>query len=87
VADGTGIDRWLIFKNSLFLAKSTNKGVTQTSVFSLPAGISQGAIVLMNTYAFSDGGAVDWDSNNRGIIWNNSVAAAGSAAGGIMSAQ
>ncbi len=82
----TGIDRGLYFKNCLFMAKSTNKATTQTSVFSIPA-ISQGAIVLQNSYAFSDGGAVDWDSNNRGIIWNNSVAAAASAAGGIMTNQ
>lgn len=86
VADGTGIDRWQVFKNCLFFAKSTNKAVTQTSVFSIPA-ISQGAIILMNSYAASDGGAVDWDSNNRGIIWNNSVAAATSAAGGILTNQ
>lgn len=81
-----GIDRGLYFKNSLFMTKSTNKGVQQTSVFSIPA-ISQGAIVLQNTQAFSDGGAVDWDSNNRGIIWNTSVAAAASAAGGIATNQ
>ncbi len=81
-----GIDRGMFFKNCLFSAKSTNKAVSQTSVFSIPA-ISQGNIVLQNTYAFSDGGAVDWDSNNRGIIWNNSVAAAASGAGGIMTTQ
>lgn len=81
-----GIDRGLYFKDSLFMTKSTNKATTQTSVFSIPA-ISQGAIVLQDTYAFSDGGAVDWDSNNRGIIWNNAVAAAASAAGGIMTNQ
>lgn len=81
-----GIDRGLYFKDSLFMTKSTNKATQQTSVFSIPA-ISQGAIILDNTYAFSDGGAVDWDSNNRGIIWNNSVAAAASAAGGIMTNQ
>jgi len=55
-------------------------------VFTIPA-ISQGAIVLQNSHAFSDGGAVDWDSNDRGIIWNNSVAAAASAAGGILTNQ
>lgn len=82
VADSTGIDRWQIFKNCLFLTESTNKGVTQTSVFSIPA-ISQGKIILMDCMAVSDGGAVDWDSNNRGIIWNNTPAAAASGAGGI----
>lgn len=87
VEDGTGIDRGIYFKNCLFMAKSTNKATAQTTVFTIPAGISQGAIVLQNTYAFSDGGAVDWDASNRGIIWNNSVAAAAAAAGGIMTNQ
>lgn len=86
VVDSTGIDRWVRFKNCLFTAKSTNKAVAQTSVFSIPA-ISQGAIILQDSFAFSDGGAVDWDSNNRAIIWNNSVAAAASAAGGILTNQ
>lgn len=81
-----GIDRGLYFKNCLFMTKSTNKATQQTSVFSIPA-ISQGAVVLQNSLAFSDGGAVDWDSNNRGIIWNSSVAAAASAAGGILTNQ
>jgi hypothetical protein len=81
-----GIDRGLYFKNCLFMAKSTNKAVAQTSVFSIPA-ISQGAIILQNTKAICDGGAAEWDSNNRGIIWNDSVAAAASAAGGILTNQ
>ncbi|MDD4986296.1 MAG: hypothetical protein PHQ43_11015 [Dehalococcoidales bacterium] len=83
IADGTGIDRWQIFKNCLFMAKSTNKAITQSVVFTIPV-ISQGAIVLMDSYAFSDGGAVAW-SAAKGIVWNNSVAAAATAGGGIMS--
>ena len=85
--DTTAIDRTLMFKNCQFFAKSTNKAVTQASIFSIPAGISQGAILLVDSYAASDGGATDWDSNNRGIIWTNNVAAAASAAGGIMTNQ
>lgn len=85
--DTTAIDRTLIFKNTVFFSKSTNKAVTQAGVFSIPAGISQGAILLIDSYAASDGGAIDWDANNRGIIWNNSVAAAASAAGGILTNQ
>lgn len=87
IEDGTAIDRTIMFKNCVFFAKSTNKATAQTTVFSIPAGISQGAIILQNSYAASDGGAVDWDSGNRGIIWNNSVAAAASAAGGILTNQ
>jgi hypothetical protein len=86
VNDSTGIDRALIFKNCLFTAKSANKAITLTSVFDIPA-ISQGAIILQNSKVFSDGGATDWDSNNRGIIWNDSVAAAASAGGGILTNQ
>lgn len=82
-----GIDRELNFDRCQFWAKSTNKTITQTSVFSIPA-ISQGAIVLFNSAAFSDGdGATDWDSNNRGIIWNNTAAAAATAGGGIFTNQ
>jgi hypothetical protein len=87
IEDGTAIDRGLIFKECLIYSKSTNKATTQTSIFSIPAGIAQGAIMLKNTKCFSDGGATDWDSNDRGIIWNDSVAAAASAAGGIMTNQ
>jgi hypothetical protein len=86
IADAQGIDRWLWFKRCIFVAESTNKAVTQTEVFTIPA-ISQGKIILQDSYCFSDGGAVDWDSNDRGIIWNNSVAAAASAAGGILTNQ
>ena len=86
VADATGIDRWQIFEDCLFVAESVNSTITQTEVFKIPA-ISQGKIILKNSTAFSDGGAVDWDSNDRGIIWNDRVAAAASAAGGIMTNQ
>lgn len=87
IADTQGIDRTVVFKDSLFFAKSTNKATAQTTVFSIPAGISQGAIILQDTYAASDGGAVAWDSNTRGIIWSNNVEAAAAAAGGIMTNQ
>lgn len=83
LADATAIDRYLWFKNCLFLTESTNKTITQTEVFTIPAGIAQGKIILQNCMAVTDGGAATWDSNTRGIIWNNAVAAAASAAGGI----
>lgn len=85
IADGTGIDRWQIFKNCLFSTDSTNKATTQTQVFSIPV-IARGKIILMNSYYTTDGasGAGTWDNTGRGIIWNNSVAAAASGAGGEM---
>ena len=85
VADGTGIDRWQVFKNCVFQTDSVNKGVTQTQVMSIPA-IVQGKIILWNSYYNTDGasGSGVWDNTGRGIIWNNSVAAAAAAAGGEM---
>ena len=85
VADGTAIDRWQVFKNCLFQTDSVNKGTTQTQVFSIPA-IVQGKIILWNSYYNTDGasGSGVWDNTGRGIIWNNSVAAAASGAGGEM---
>lgn len=82
IEDGTGIDRYLIFKNCLFMTDSTNQAVAQTSVFNIKAAIVQGKIVLFNCMALTDG-AAEWDSNSRGIIYNNAVAAAASGAGGI----
>jgi len=79
-----GIDRTLQMTRCQFFAKSSNKSITQTSVFSIPA-ISQGAIVLKDTSFFTDGGTSGvWDSNARGIIWNNAPAAAASGAGNEM---
>lgn len=78
-----GIDRELVFERSMFWAKSTNKAISQTSVFSIPA-ITQGAIVLKDTSAFTDGGAAVWDSNSRGIIWNNAPTTAATAGGNLM---
>lgn len=83
IEDGTAIDRTIVFKNCAFFAKSTNKATAQTTVFSIPAGISQGAIILQNSFAASDGGTVAWDTNNRGIIWNGMADPAVDGEGGI----
>jgi len=80
--DGTSIDRTLIFDNCMFMTDSLNQGVAQTSVFSIPV-ITQGKIMLKNTSAITDGTAA-WDSNSRGIIWNNAPAAAATAGGNLM---
>ena len=84
IADTTGIDRWLWFKNCQFISESTNKAVDMAEVFSVPAGISQGKIVLQNCSALDDGGAPVWSAGTEGIIWANMVAPAASAAGGLM---
>ena len=84
IADGTAIDRWLWFKNCQFISESTNKTVDMAEVFNIPAGISQGKIVLQNCSALDDGGAPVWTAGTEGIIWANMVAPAASAAGGLM---
>ena len=78
-----GIDRSLIFKRCIFSSKSSNKSITLTSAFSIPA-ISQGAIILKETALMVDGGTAVWDSSSRGIIWNDGAAVAASGAGGLM---
>lgn len=85
IADATGIDRWLRFKNCLFTTDSVNQGTTQTAVFSIPAMV-QGKVILQNSYYLTDGasGSGSWEGSGRGLIWNNSVAAAASGAGGEM---
>lgn len=87
IEDGTGIDRWLWFRRCIFLTESANDATQQTSVFNIKAAIVQGYIILENSFAGTAGGAAEWDSNNRGRIYNNSVAAAASAAGGIFTRQ
>lgn len=84
IADTTAIDRWLWFKNCQFISESTNKTVDMAEVFSIPAGISQGKIVLQNCSTLDDGGAPVWTAGTEGIIWANMVAPAASAGGGLM---
>src|SRR3990167_7215399 len=84
IIDTTGVDRWLWFKNCLFTSKSTNKTVDMAEVFVVPAGISQGAILLQGCSAHNDGGAPVWTAGTEGIIWADMVAPAASAGGGLM---
>jgi hypothetical protein len=44
----------------------------------------QGKIVLKDCSYLSDGESVVWEANARGIIWNNTPAAAAAGAGGLM---
>jgi len=84
IADTTGIDRWLWFKNCQFISESVNKTIDMAEVFVIPAGISQGKIVLQNCSTLDDGGAPVWTAGTEGIIWANMVAPAAAAAGGLM---
>lgn len=83
ISGTTGIDRWNIFKNCIFVADSENRLVGLTRVFKTPTGIVQGKIVLFNCQAVNDDAATVWDSAGTGTIWNNAVAAAASAGGGV----
>ena len=84
ITDTTAIDRWLWFKNCQFISESVNKTVDMAEVFDIPAGISQGKIVLQNCSTLDDGGAPVWSAGTEGIIWANMVAPAAAAAGGLM---
>lgn len=86
INDATAFDRWLRFVRCRFMTESVNDVTQQTSVFSIPA-MTQGYIMLEDCYAGTAGGAAEWDSNNRGRIYNNAVASAVSAAGGIFTRQ
>lgn len=78
-----GIDRWNIFKGCIFVADSEDRGVGLTEVFKTPTGIVQGKIILNSCQAVNDGTATVWNASGDGTIWNNAVAAAATAGGGI----
>lgn len=84
IADGTAIDRLTKFENCHFIADSENRATALTSVFDIPAGISQGMIDLdAACHVSSWGSATAWDSNSRGIISAAMVAPTAAGAGGI----
>lgn len=89
VQDSTGIDRWLHFKNCLFLTESVNDTITQTGVFSIAAATDQGYIILENCFILTPGasGSGDWDANNRGKIYTTMPAIVAAGAGGYMTKQ
>lgn len=84
IVDGTGMDRWLWFKNCLFVSESVNKTVDMAEVFILPASVTQGKIILQNCYAMNDGGAPVWTAGTEGVIWAGMPTTAASAGGGLM---
>jgi hypothetical protein len=87
IEDSTGIDRWQRFKRCIFLTESANDATQQTTVFNFKAALTQGYVLLEDSYAGTSGGTAEWDSNNRGRIFNNAVASATSAAGGVLTRQ
>jgi hypothetical protein len=89
VEDGTAIDRFCIFTRCKFLTDSTNQSISGTEVFKIKTAIVQGKIILDDSWMLTDGASAtgEWDSNNRGIIWNNRQAPAGAGVGGVCTKQ
>ena len=83
VADSAGFDRYIIFRDCLFINDAT--GYTMTEAFTIPAGMGSAThrIILQDCSAL---GATDWDTNDRGIIYANmgTITAGGNA--GLMQA-
>jgi hypothetical protein len=86
--DTTAIDRLIIFERPIFSFDSTNRATNLTQVFAVNAGTVQGKIMLVDPSVCepaANAGLV-WSSTGSTIIFNNSPAAALSAAGGEMTA-
>lgn len=80
---GTGIDRWMAFKNCLFQADSTNEATALTSVFKIASGTVQGLINLFNCSIAAFSTATKWDSTNTGVVFSNMPTSTATAGGGL----
>jgi hypothetical protein len=69
IADSAGFDRYLIFRDCLFINDSAT--VTLTSAFTIPSGMGSAThrILMKGCGAV---GAADWDSGDRGIMYLDS---------------
>ena len=85
LADTTAIDRYLWFNDCTFLAESVNDSLNMASALTIPSGTAQGYILI--TGKSSIHGIADWDSDNRGKIFNGVAAPAASGAGGLGTEQ
>jgi hypothetical protein len=82
VEDSTGIDRWQMFKRCTFYTDSTNRTIAQVAVMSIPA-MSQGKIILQDSQYVCDNEATCvWEAGDRGVVFNNTAAAAAAGVGG-----
>jgi hypothetical protein len=70
LADATAIDRYLWFKNCLFLSQSVNYAFAQTGVFKLVSALTQGFIIVENCHANpgDHSSVVKWDADDRNQI-------------------
>lgn len=70
LADATSIDRYLTFKNCLFLNESENYGTTSAGIFKLTADLTQGFIMVINCVGNSgSSSATKWDVDDRDKIY------------------
>jgi len=79
IVDSSGFDRYIMFRDCLFLNDAA--GFTMTAAFVIPAGMGSAThrIPLFNCGAI---GVTDWDANNRGLIYlNNGTITGGGNAG------
>ena len=66
VVDATGVDRYNIFKNCLFLNTSAT---AMTQAFAIPAGMGAPRRIYLVNCALH--GATDWDGSDRGVLFQN----------------
>jgi len=87
VEDSTGAGGLTLFKNCLFHSWSANAATPQDQIFSIPspgAGLNSAQFALMDSYYSTDDASCVWATTGVGLIRNNAVASAASAAGGEM---
>jgi len=89
VEDALGFGAFMLFRRCLFMYTSVNQAYTGGSVFEIPAISSKTRVIILQDCmaVAGDTSATDWDSNDRGVIFNNAVAPAASAAGGLATIQ
>lgn len=83
IADNAGFDRYLLFKNCLFINDAT--AYTMTEAFTVPAGMGSAThrIILHNCSIL---GAGDVEDNDRGIVYMNMGAITAGGNAGLMQA-
>ncbi len=89
VEDALGIGAFNLFKRCLFMYTATNQAYTGATVFEIPAISSKTRIIVLQDCmaVAGDSSATTWDSNTRGVLFNNAVAPAATAGGGLATLQ
>jgi len=63
--DTTAIDRWVLFKNCLFITCSANDATAQTNVLGSVASLTQGSVILVGCNICSPGTAAPWQTGTQ----------------------